>query len=693
MTRRLPTAALTAALALALASLAATRPAVADEGMWTFDNFPKAAVKDRYGVDVTDEFLKHLRLASLRLPGCTGSFVSGSGLLLTNYHCAVDCAKDLSTGSKDYEADGFLAKSQGKEEVCQGMEVNQLVATSDVTDRIKGATSGLEGADFIKAQRAAMSGIEKECSSDKTYRCDTVSLYHGGLYHLYKYRTYRDVRLVFVPEHDVAFFGGDPDNFNFPRYNLDMALLRVYDDGKPLKTDDHFTWSATGPKEGDAIFVPGNPGGTDRLLTVAQLEYQRDVSYPISLQRSAELRGILEQFGKLGPEQKRISQDELLFLENGIKVQRGELAALLDRRAFAEKAKAEKALRDRIAADPAKQAKYGAAWDEISKAEETKAALRKQMSYEERGSGFASELYGAARILVRGAAERAKPSAERFREFRDSALPGIEQRLFSTAPYHRDLDQVTFEFSLSKLREDLGADDPFVKKVLGKQSPEEMAAATVGKSKLDDVELRKKLWEGGAKAVEASDDPMIQLVRLVDADGRAIRKTYEDQVDAPERKSSELVAQAIFEDQGTKTYPDATFTPRVTFGTVKGWEEDRKTITPFTTFAGLFDRATGRFPYILPKSWLDAKKDLKLDTPFNFSNDTDIVGGNSGSPAVNRNGEIVGLLFDGNIHSIGGNYWFDPKLNRAVAVDSRGILEALRVVYGADRVVEEIRGK
>jgi hypothetical protein len=678
---------------LALSLLAVPgRAALADEGMWTFDNFPKAAVKEKHGVEITDAWLKHVRLASVRLAGgCSGSFVSAGGLVMTNYHCAVGCVKDASTKDKDYQVDGFYAKSEDKEIACPEIEVNQLLDIADVTSRVKGATKDLEGAAFIKAQRAEMGLIEKSCSEENTYRCDVVPLYHGGLYHLYKYRTYRDVKLVFVPERDSAFFGGDPDNFNFPRYNLDLAFLRVYEGGKPAATGDHFTWSASGAKEGEAIFTPGNPGGTDRLLTVAQLEYARDVQYPNALLRLSELRGILEQFGKIGAEEKRVSQDQLLLIENAIKVQRGEFEAILDRKLFDAKSKAERELRDRIAADPETQGKYGTAWDAIAKAQERKRDLRKTLAFMERGSGFTSDLYSFARILVRGAAERPKPNGERLREYRDSALPSIEQRLFSTAPISRELQEVQLEFSLSKLREEMGADDPFVKKVLGRESPESLARSLLAGTKLDDVALRKKMWEEGAKAVDASDDSMIRLARLVDADGRAVRKTYEEEVDAPERMGSELVAQALFAEKGTSTYPDATFTPRLAYGAVRGWVENGRTIPPFTTIGGLFDRATGKEPYALPKSWIDGKGKLKMDTPMNFSNDLDIVGGNSGSPVINKDGEVVGLLFDGNIHSLGGNFWFDDKLNRAVAVHSSLILEALQEIYDADRLVKELK--
>jgi len=673
--------------------LLASAPALADEGMWTYDNFPKTAVKERYGVEITDAWLKHVMLSSVRIPGCSGSFVTGSGLLMTNYHCADSCVQDHSTKEKDYAASGFRARSNAEEIACPGMDVSELVGIEDVTAGINAVTKGLSGGDFIKAQRSEMSRIEKACSEEGKTRCDVVTLYHGGLYHLYKYRTYSDLRLVFVPEHDVAFFGGDPDNFNFPRYNLDVAFFRAYEGGKPATTPDHLTWSPAGTKDGDPIFAPGNPGGTDRLLTVSQLEYQRDVAYPAILMRLSEYRGRLIQFGRIGEEEWRISKDPLLFVENGIKVNRGEFEALLDRRRFDEKVKAENELRARIAADPAKQAKYGAAWDEIAKAQVARRNLRKPFAYIAGTSGFSSELFSDARTLVRGAAERPKPSGERLREFRDSALPRIEQRLLAPSPVHRNLEQLRLEFSLSKLREEMGADDPFVKRILGKESPESLARLLLAGSKLDDPAVRKALWEGGQKAIDTSDDSMIRLAREIDPEAREIRKRFEDEADAPERKNSELVAQALFEDQGTNTYPDATFTPRLTYGVVKGWEEDGRPVPAFTQVQGLFDRATGKDPYALPQSWLDARPKLRMDGPMNFVCDLDIVGGSSGSPAIDREARIVGILFDGNIQSIGGNFWFNDSVNRAVAVDGRLILEALRTVYGAGSLVDELTGK
>jgi hypothetical protein len=692
ITRNLPTTVATLAAVLLLGT-SFLPPAIADEGMWTFDNFPKKTVKDKYGFEVTDEWLTKLRLASVRLAGgCSASFVSGDGLVMTNAHCAIRCVQQVSTEKNNYTSKGFYARQRSDELACPNVELNQLVDVKDVTAQINEATKGLEDQAYNKAQKAEMSRIEKECAGDATkFRCDVTTLYHGGLYHLYKYRVYRDVRLVFSPEDSIAFFGGDPDNFNFPRFDLDVAFLRGYEDGKPAKTPDHLAWSEAGPKEGDLVFMSGNPGRTDRLLAVSELETMRDAQMPRALIRMSERRGMLNEFAKIGPEEKRISEDTIMFLENSFKAQFWEYQTLLDKEFFTTKTKAENETRERIAADPKKQEQYGTAWDAIAKAQEVRRRMNVRYSMVETGAGFSSELFGIARTLVRGATERPKPNAERFREFRDSALPSLEQRLFSKAPIYPELEELNLAWSLTKLREDLGTDDPLVKKVLGKESPDSLAKSLVAGTKLADVDVRKKLWEGGQKAIDESQDTMIKLALLVDPDARALRKTYEDEVEAVEKKNSELIAKALFEERKTSVYPDATFTLRLTYGTVKGWNENGTMVAPFTKFAGLYDRATGEEPYALPKSWLDAKPRIKLETPMNFTTDNDIIGGNSGSPVVNTGGEIVGIAFDGNIHSLGGAFWFDDRINRAVAVHSSAILEALKTVYGADPLVKELK--
>ncbi len=674
------------------AGLFLTRTASADEGMWTYDHFPKDLVKRKQGVTVNDAWLEHIRLSSARLArGCSASFVSATGLVMTNHHCAHECIEQLSTAAVDRVKQGFVAKTEADEPKCPAAEINQLQTIEDVTAKVRDATRGLSGQKYNDAEKAETSRIEKECGTTGGVRCDVVSLYHGGVYALYKYRRFQDVRLVFAPEFSIAFFGGDPDNFNFPRFDLDVAFLRVYENGKPARMDHHLSWSKDGAKTGEATFVSGHPGGTSRQLTVAQLTYMRDVALPARLLRLAELRGLLTEYQHRGAEQERHSNHLLFGVENSFKALRGRHAALLDQAFFAKLVANENALRAQVEANPQTKKEFAAAWEMIARAQARGGELRKPHAFMEGSAGFMSELFDHARTLVRAADERGKPLSQRFREFRDSALTAVEQSVLSPAPIYPEFETTTLTFSLTKLREELGADHPFVKKVLGQESPAELAARVVKGTTLSQVSVRKTLWEGGKAAVEASRDPMIALVRLIDADARKIRKQYEDEVEAPLKQGSELVARARFAALGTSVYPDATFTLRLSFGKVAGWEENGQRIAPFTTLGGAFDRATGRPPFELPKSWIAAKGKLKLTTPFNFSTTNDIIGGNSGSPVVNARGEVVGLIFDGNLPSLGGDYGFDERINRAVAVDSRALVEALRTVYGAGRLVEELR--
>jgi hypothetical protein len=666
----------------------------ADEGMWTYNNFPKDKVHARYNFTPDDKWLEHARLSSVRLAGgCSGSFVSENGLVMTNHHCAHSCIAQLSTAEHDYVKTGFYAKTQADEVKCPEIEINQLVEISDVTDRIGAATRGLDGPKFNDARKAEEAKIEKECATSDKFRCDVVSLYHGGVYNLYKYKRHQDVRLVFAPELAIAFFGGDPDNFMFPRYDLDVSLLRVYEEGKPIKIDSYFKWSPAGAKDGELVFVSGHPGGTERQLTVAQLEYQRDVALPDRLLQLAEFRGLITEFQRRGPEQKRISTDVLFYVENGFKALKGRYQALLDPKLFNQKVADENQLRAKIADQPEKAKTVLPALDAIAKAQHALKQTRKQMAYLEGASGFQGELFRIAKTLVRAADERPKPNEKRFPELRESVLPQVTQRLFSARPIYDELEITELTFGLTKLREDLGADDPFVHKVLGKESPEELATRLVKGTKLKDIALRKQLWEGGKKSIDASDDPLIKLARLIDGDARAIRKKTEDEIDAVVRKNSEIVAKARFEQQGTTTYPDATFTLRLSYGAVKGWDESGHLVKPFTNFGGAFTRATGRPPFELPSTWTAAKAKLDANTQFNFCSTNDIIGGNSGSPMINKNGEIVGLVFDGNIESLGGEYGFDEAVNRTVAVHSEGLIQALGKVYGADRIVKELRAK
>jgi Peptidase S46 len=672
-------------------------PAFGDAGMWTFHDFPQQLVKREYGADINAAWLDRVRTATIRLSNCTASFVSASGLILTNHHCAQECLENHSTNEHNLDRDGFLARSREQELKCSTQIADVLMEMENVTPKVVAALRGLDAKAANEARKKTLTQLEQACEQASRQgrlgplKCEAVNLYEGGQYWLYKYHRYDDVRLVFAPEYGIAAFGGDPDNFEFPRWCLDMAVLRAYgNDGKPAATPNFLHIRPQGPNAAELVFVAGHPGSTERLLTVAQLESLRNVSLPGWLLRAEELRGRLIEFGKTGAEANRIAEDQLTFLENSIKVRHGQLDALLDDRLLDAKRNEEAALRARVAADPQLAAETGDPWADIARAQTAERALYLPYTFLEKGAGFDSRLFDYARVLLRAAAERPKPNTERLLEFRDSALPRVQQRLLAPVPVYPALERLTLSFGLERMREWLGPDAPVVRQLLVKDSPDTLAARMVDGSRLADPQLRKQLWEGGAAAVDASHDPMIELARSIDAESRAVRKRYEDEVEAPVDAASERIARARFKIYGTTIPPDATFTLRLNFGTVKGWREDGREIEPFTYLRRLFERATDQDPFKIPDSWLAVRAQLDLDTRFNLSTDNDIIGGNSGSPLIDRDGRLVGLMFDGNIHSISGAFWFDPQLNRAVAVDPAIMLEALRKVYRADALLAEL---
>jgi hypothetical protein len=674
---------------LAMCALLVWSPVRADEGMWTFDAFPSARVAAKYGFMPSAAFLQHLRKSSVRIPGCSASFVSPNGLLMTNHHCALECVSQLSTAAKNYVNDGFYAKTQADEVACPGFEIDRLDSIDDVTADVQAATAGKSGRALVAALQAKEGALSLTCGTDKTILCEVVSLYHGGQYKLYHYTRYLDARLVFAPEYSVAQFGGDPDNFNFPRYDYDCSFVRAYVGGKPASTPDYLQWSTNGSKASDLVFVSGNPGDTQRLLTVSELSYVRDVENPMSLPQISELRGLLERYQTESPENLRETKEFLFGIENYYKELYGEEAALLDPAFFATKVAEETSLRAAVAKNPELQAKYGGDWDGLAKIQ----ALKKQMHVREEyvAGGPYSALFEYARTLVRLPVEKAKPDAQRLPEFGEAQLVTLPYELLAPAPVYAGPAELEFAFWAKKIREDLGTDDPFVKSVLGTKSPEQWAHDVVAGTKLGDVATRKALYDGGEPAIAASTDTMIVFARSVDARARQERKQYEDRVRAPEHQLEEDIAKARFAVLGTSVDPDATLTARVSYGTIEGFVDGNgNVVAPYTKIGGLFDRATGSDPYALPATWLAAKPSLDLDMPMNFSTTTDVVAGNSGSPVVNREGQIVGLIFDGNIFSLGGTYGYDAETNRSVAVDSRALLEGLRKVYHADRLANEI---
>jgi hypothetical protein len=676
-----------------LAACAAVLSAHAEEGMWTFDNFPATAVKRSYGADITPVWLDHVRLSTLRLTNCSASFVSSEGLILTNHHCVESCLAELSSKEKSLLELGFSAAGRKEELRCPAQYADVLVGTENITDEVLRADSGLGEAAANNARKKLLTSLEQACQQASTrtrsgkLECQAVRLYQGGQYFLYKYKRYADLRLVFAPEADIASFGGDPDNFQFPRWSLDFSILRAYEGNRPAKTPNHLQIDFAGPSANQLVFVSGQPGSTARLQTRAQLEFDRSVSLPFTLVRAAELRGRFIQFGKTDTADARIIQAPLNSLQNGIKTRRLELDALNDDAALADKSLAEQELR--VAAhldgiDP---------WSEITSAATRERALYLPYIFIENAAGFSSALFRDARILARGTEERLKPNADRLHEFTESALPLLQRDLYANVPVYPELEVLTLSYSLERMREWLGQDHPVVQRLMSRESPDELAMRLIAETKLDDAVFRKQLWEGGRAAVDASLDPMIVLARSIDVDARLIRKQYEDEVEAPTAAASRRIAAARFKAYGTNTYPDATFTLRLGYGTVQGWVENGAAVEPFTHLDRAFARATGSSPFKIPDSWMNARARLDMSTPFCISTSNDIVGGNSGSPLIDASGKVVGLMFDGNVHSIAGRYWFNAENNRAVALHPAIIREALNKVYGVRELLAELEGK
>jgi hypothetical protein len=669
--------------------------ALADEGMWTFNNVPRAEIKKKYGFEVTDAWLKKAQMASVRFNnGGSGSFVSPNGLVLTNYHIVEDIVNEVSTPEKDLAKEGFVAKTRAEEIKAPSLELNVLMSIEDVTSRVNGAVkAGATDAEAFTARRAEISAIESESTKATGFRSDVVTLYQGGQYNLYRYKKYTDVRLVFVPEFQAAFFGGDPDNFNFPRFNIDMSLVRVYENDQPVHPENYFKWSTAGAKEGSLVFVTGHPGSTSRLNSVAHLQELRDTSIPIILRLLERREAMLKKYMAMGDEQTRQAQNELNSIQNSLKVYRGQLAGLKDPALLARKTREEDALRKSIAANPERQKMYGDAWDSIAKAHQNYPTYIRDRRIFEQAGGFNSTLFTFARTLVRMADENAKPNAERLPEYTDARRASLELGLYSPAPIYPEFEKLKLADSLGFMVELLGADNALAKQVLDGKTPEVRAKELIEGTKLADVEYRKELAKGGKDAIAASTDPMIVVARTIDAKAREVRKRYESEITGVERTNYGKIARARFDTEGTKLYPDATFTLRLSYGAVQGYTENGKKVAPFTTLGGLYARSDSfkaEFPYNLPPRWVEKKASLDLSTPFNFVSTNDIIGGNSGSPTINQNGELVGLIFDGNIQSLVGDFMYDESVNRAISVDSRGMLEILKKVFGANDIVAEL---
>ncbi len=683
--------------ALAVAGFAMTTPPThGDEGMWLFNNVPKKLLKEKYGFEPTDAWLEHLQKSSVRFnSGGSGSFVSANGLVMTNHHVGADDLQKLSTKEKDYLKDGFHAKTPADEIKCKALELNVLQSIKDVTAEVNAAVKdGLPAAQAFQARQAKIAEIEKaNADKSKGVRADVVALFAGGAYHLYIYKQYTDIRLVFAPEKNIAFFGGDPDNFEFPRFDLDMCFFRVYENDKPVQCEHYLKWSPAGAKDGELTFVSGHPGRTSRQNTVAELEYLRDTGFPFLMQRLNRLEVLLSSWVARSEENRQKGEDELFGIQNSRKARIGGLGGLLDPKIMARKAAEEKRLKDFIAANPDKvPAAAAKAFDVIAEGQKKRVGFIKEMTLLEGGAAFNSDLFGIARTLLRYTDEKNKPAGEQLPEFGAARLGSLEQKLFSEEPIYEDFELLKLADSLTLFAGTLGAKHELVEKVLAGKSPRERAFELISGTKLKDVAARKKMYEKGAD----ESDPMIAVAKAVDAKSRELRKTVETEIDEPRRQAYAALAKARFAMDGTGNYPDATFTLRLAFGPVKGFKEDGKDVPAFTTMAGLYERSKeqgNKYPFELPKRWEEKKQSLDLKTPFNFVSTADIIGGNSGSPVVNQKGEVVGLIFDGNIQSLVLDFVYDQEVARAVSVDSRAMTESLRKVYDAGWLADELEGK
>jgi hypothetical protein len=679
----------TAALLLMVAAVEA------NEGMWLFNSPPLKQLK-ALGFEPDAKWLEHVQKSSVRFnSGGSGSFVSPNGLVMTNHHVGADALQKMSTPQKNFLRDGFYAKTNTEESKCHDLELNVLMSIEDVTAKVNAAVKpGTSPADAAAARRKITAQIEKESFDAAGLRSNVVTLFQGGAYHLYRFKRYTDVRLVFAPEQQAAFFGGDPDNFEYPRYDLDVAFFRVYENGQPAKIDHYLKWSKAGCSDGELTLVSGHPGRTNRLNTVAELEYIRDVQQPKLLQRLNRLEVLYTSFSERSDENAARVHEDVLKVQNSRKARIGGLAGLMDPTVMNKKKAQEQALKFAVAADP-KLKDAGDAWDRIAKAVARQKEIAVDYNLLEGANAFNSRLFTIARHLLRAADERAKPNGERLPDYRDSSLESLQLQLFSEEPIYDDFEQLKLADSLMYLAEQLGFDHPTTKLVLAGKSPADRAAELVKITKVKDIEFRKKLWEGGTSAVAESSDPLIALAKAVDADSRKLRKVIESDIMEVKQQAYAQIGRAKYAVEGENTYPDATFTLRLSFGKVQGYVEDGKQIPAMTDFAGLYQRSEehkDKPPFDLPPRWHERKSRLDMKTPLNFVSTADIIGGNSGSPVINKNAEVVGIIFDGNIQSLVLDFIFTEEIARAVSVHSAGIMEALRKVYDADKLADELKG-
>ncbi len=676
----------------------------ADEGMWTFDNPPLKQWKEKYGFEPSQAWLDHVRMSVVRLSegagGGTGSFISPDGLVFTNQHVGAGQVAKLSSnvsgGGRDLVKDGFYARTREEELKCPDLEVNVMVSYEEVTKRVQGAVKpGASDKDAAGQRRAATAAIEKDESAKTGLKCEVVTLYNGGEYWLYRFKRYTDVRLVFSPEEQIAYFGGDYDNFTFPRYDLDITFFRVYENGQPAKIEHYLKWASKDVAEGELVIVPGFPGSTARLLTAAQIRYHREVGNPLQMQVWTSRSSALKRYSARGAEQQRQASQAIRSLENSIKRLVGQQAGLENPCSFKKKEDEEAALRRSLAANAEWQQAYGDAWAQIETAYKALPAMAKRIAF---SNLTASRLGTMASNFVRYAEEIRKPNDQRYEEFRDNRIEALKLNLLSPAPIYPEMEEAILAAWLEEGQKTLGNDDSFVRAAIGNSTPTEVAKRVVGGTKLNDLAFRKALFEGGADAIAKSNDPLVELARKIEPIIRELRAWNEEKIQNVETSAGARIANARFAVYGKTVYPDANFNLRITYGTVAGYEEDT-TLVPFkTTFFGLYDRANSfneKPPYHLPPRWKEAKTVIELSTPLNFVYSADTIGGNSGSPVINRNAEIVGINFDSNIQKLPNRYLYidESEGARAVGVHAAAAIEALQKLYGASRLVEEIKGK